>query len=123
MFRNCSKLTTIPTIDTSKVADMSYMFQGCSTLTTIPALDASKATNFRDIFNNCTSLTSIGIYGFTSSINISTTALEHDALVAFLNQAGTACDRSQRITLGSAKLALLSDEEKAIATNKGWQLA
>ena len=123
MFRGCSKLATIPTLDTSKVTDMSYMFQGCSKLTTIPALDASKAINLRDIFNNCTSLTSIGMYGFRYSIDISRTALEHDALVAFLNQAGTAYDSSQKITMGSAKLALLSDEEKAIATNKGWQLA
>ena len=63
------------------------------------------------------------MYGFTRSIDISKTALEHDAIVAFLNQAGTAYNSSQKITMGSAKLALLSDEEKAIATNKGWQLA
>ena len=123
MFRDCSNLTTIPTLDTSKVTDMSYMFQGCSKLTTIPALDASSATNMLGMFSNCKSLASIGMYGFTRSIDISKTALGHDALVAFLNQAGTAYDSSQKITMGSAKLALLSDEEKAIATNKGWQLA
>ena len=75
------------------------------------------------IFNLCTSLTSIGIYGFRYSVNITPTALGHDAIVALLNQAGTAYNSSQKITMGSAKLALLSDEEKAIATNKGWKLA
>ena len=75
------------------------------------------------MFDRCTSLTSIGIEGFTCSINISSTALGHNALVAFLNQAGTAHNSSQKITMGSDKLALLTDEEKAIATNKGWQLA
>ena len=75
------------------------------------------------MFTNCRALTSIGIYGFTRSINITSTALGHDALVAFLNQAGTAYNSSQKITMGSAKLALLSEEEKAIATNKGWTLA
>ena len=74
-------------------------------------------------FNNCTSLTSIGMYGFRYSVKIDSTALEHDAIVAFLNQAGTAYNSSQKITMGSAKLALLTDEEKAIATNKGWTLA
>ena len=123
MFRNCSKLTTIPELDTSKVTDMSYMFDSCSNLTTIPSLDASNVASFSTIFYDCSKLTSIGLHGFKRSINISQTALGHDALVAFLNQAGTAYNSSQKITMGSDKLALLSDEEKAIATNKGWQLA
>lgn len=123
MFASCEALTTIPELDTSKVTDMDSMFYYCSKLTTIPALDASKVTNIGSIFYSCTSLTSIGLYGFTRSINITKTALAHDALVAFLNQAGTAYNSSQKITMGSAKLALLSEEEKAIATNKGWQLA
>lgn len=122
MFSTCINLTTIPALDTSNVTDMREMFSNCSNLTTIPALDASKASVF-DAFYKCTSLTSIGLYGFTSSIDISQTALGHDAIVALLNQAGTAYDGSQKITMGSAKLALLSEEEKAIATNKGWQLA
>ena len=123
LLSNCSELTEIPQLDTSKTTTMSMMFSNCSKLTTIPQLDGSNVTDFYMIFNGCTSLTSIGIYGFTRSIDISKTALGHDALVAFLNQAGTAYNSSQKITMGSAKLALLSDEEKAIATNKGWTLA
>lgn len=121
-FRSCNKLTTIPLLDTSNVTNMGEMFSGCTSLTSIPELNASSANYFSYMFKNCTSLTSIGMYGFTRSIDISETALGHDALVAFLNQAGTAYG-SQTITMGSAKLALLNDEEKAIATNKGWQLA
>ena len=123
MFNNCSNLTSIPQLDTSKVTNMQYMFNNCSNLTSIPQLDASKVVNTGSMFNNCTSLTSIGIYGFTRSIYITSSALGHDALVALLNQAGTAYNSSQKITMGADKLALLSDEEKAIATNKGWQLA
>ena len=123
MFYECSKLTTVPELDTSNVTAMNGMFRYCSKLTTIPQLDASKCINFSDVFVGCSKLTSIGMYGFTRSIDISSTALGHDAIVAFLNQAGAAYDSSQRITMGSAKLALLSDEEKAIATNKGWKLA
>ena len=147
MFRSCSKLTTIPALDTSKVTNMSLMFYECydlteppaldtsnvtnmslmfgycRNLTTIPALDASKVNDMSGIFGYCKKLTSIGMYGFTRSIDISSTALQHDALVAFLNQAGTAYDSSQKITMRADKLALLSDEEKAIATNKGWTLA
>ena len=147
MFHYCSSLTTIPQLDTSKVTDMWAMFSGCSMLTSIPELDTSKVNNMQYFLRNCNMLTSIprldvsnvidfsqafdslykvtsiGLYGFTRSIDISYTALNHDALVAFLNQAGTAANSSQRIIIGSTKLALLSDEEKAIATNKGWTLA
>ena len=124
MFDKCDKLISIPQLDTSNVLYMGGMFNKCRSLTSIPELDASNVTIFNSgTFGECTSLASIGMYGFTRSIDISRTALEHDALVAFLNQAGTAYNSSQKITLGSTKLALLSDEEKAIATNKGWQLA
>ena len=123
MFRDCHELTTIYAFDTSHVTNMSNMFGYCLKLTTIPALDTSKVTSWQDVVYSCPKLQSIGFYGFTRSINISSTALGHDAIVAFLNQAGTAYNSSQKITMGSAKLALLSDEEKAIATNKGWQLA
>ena len=123
MFYKCNWLTTIPRLDTSNVTNMVEMFYGCKNLTSIPRLDTSKVNYMRSMLIDCYKLTSIGIYGFRYSIDISYTALTHDALVAFLNQAGTAYDSSQTITMGSAKLALLSDEEKAIATNKGWQLA
>ena len=123
MFSGCKKLTTIPQLDTSNATNMIEMFSGCTSLTSVPELNASKASSLGYIFKNCTSLSSIGLYGFSYSIDISPTALGHDAIVALLNQAGTAYDSSQKITMGSAKLALLSDEEKAIATNKGWTLA
>ena len=123
MFNNCVNLTSIPRLDTSKVTNMSSMFSYSNHLTSIPELDVSKVESFDYMFYNCTSLTSIGIYGFTRSIDITDTALQHDALVAFLNQAGTPSISNQKITMGRTKLSRLSDEEKAIATNKGWQLA
>ena len=123
MFASCTNLTSVPALDTSNGTIFNRMFQGCTNIISVPALDTSKGTDFTDMFISCNKLTSIGIYGFTRSIVITPTALEHDAIVAFLNQAGTAYNSSQKITMGSAKLALLSDEEKAIATNKGWQLA
>lgn len=123
MFYNCYNLTSIPKLDTSKVIAIAGMFYNCRNLTSIPELDTSKTTDLTNIFYGCSKLTHIGIYGFTHYVDISPTSLEHDALVAFLNQAGTAYNSSQKIKMGSAKLALLSDEEKAIATNKGWTLA
>ena len=123
MFYGCRNLTTIPSLDTSNVIYMKEMFKNCDKLTTIPALDASKIVDMSNTFLGCFKLSSIGLYVFAPATAITQTASRHDALVAFLNQAGTAYNSSQKITMGSAKLALLSDEEKAIATNKGWQLA
>ena len=123
MFSSAVNLKSIPELDTSHVTNMQYMFYRCYALTTIPALNASNVIDMTSMFGYSQNLTSIGLYGFTRTIDISSTALRHDALVAFLNQAGTAYDSNQKIEMGSSKLALLSDEEKAIATNKGWQLA
>ena len=123
MFNECRGLTSVPELDTSHATNMRNMFTNCRALTTIPPLNASQSTDMYGMVSSCANLTSIGLYGFTRSIDISSTALGHDAIVAFLNQAGTAYDSSQKITMGSSKLALLSDEEKAIATNKGWKLA
>lgn len=126
MFDNCTKLISIPNLDTYNVTNMEYMFNRCFKLTSIPQFDASNVKNMYNMFSYCNSLTSIGMYGFICSVDISETALEHDAIVAFLNQAGTPDTSSglvRKITMGSSKLALLSDEEKAIATSKGWTLA
>ena len=122
MFQDCKNLTSIPQLDTSNVTGISSMFNGCSKLTSVPELDARKCTDLIGAFSKCTSLRSIGMYGFTNSIDVHETALEHDAIVALLNQAGVAKASYSTIQIGSAKLALLSDEEKAIATNKGWNL-
>mgnify|MGYP006326195995 CR=1 FL=1 len=122
-YKGTSLDSSLSTIDASDVKTMENMFYYCTNLTSIPQLDTSNVTNMFSMFDYCSKLTSIGVYGFTRSVDISYTALGHDALVAFLNQAGTAYNSSQKIRMGSDKLALLSDEEKAIATNKGWTLA
>ena len=49
------------------------------------------------------------------------TALSHDSLMSNINNLKT--DTTTKIlTLGATNLAKLSDEEIAIATNKGWTL-
>ena len=59
MFYYCNKLTTIPSIDTSKVTTMRYMFNNCSSLTTISSLDTSKVTTMERMFIDCRNLISI----------------------------------------------------------------
>ena len=70
MFQFCSKLTTIPSINTSLVTNMSYMFSQCSSLTTISQIDTSMVTSMSNMFRNCQSLTTIDI----THMNISSTS-------------------------------------------------
>ena len=59
MFYSCSKLPTIPLIDTSSVTTMSYMFSFCHALTSLPALNTSNVKKMESMFSNCINLTTI----------------------------------------------------------------
>ena len=69
MFSYCSNLITISQLDTSNVNTMKQMFSNCSNLTTIPQLDTSKVENMDSMFYNCPKLTTIDIthMNFTST--------------------------------------------------------
>ena len=123
MFRNCYKLTTIPQLDTSNVTSMSYMFYDCRSLTTIPQLDTSNVTNTSGMFKSCESLKYIYMKNIKVGFNISDTALKHDALVELINNGLSTITTTQTLTMGSSKLALLSDSEKQVALDRGWTLA
>ena len=119
-------LTTIPQIDTSNGTNFYRMFQGSKTITTIPQLDVSNGTNLNDMFYQCSELTNFGglLNVKTSYSLISCNKLSYDSLLNVLNGlADLTGGTSQKLTLGSTNLAKLTDEEKAIATNKNWTLA
>lgn len=123
MFYLCSSLTTIPQLDTSKVKIMGDMFYNCPSLTTIPQLDVSSVTDMSNMFYKCNSLKSILMTGMKASFSISaSTQFEESDLVTILNNLATVTS-TKTLTMGSTNLAKLTDEEKAIATNKGWTLA
>lgn len=152
MFYGCFSLISIPQIDTSQVHNMYDAFHGCTSLTTIPQLDLTKCSgwdglnstfynciklqsvpewdvsnvkNMFNIFYGCKSLTNLGGFvGLKIALNLSPcTALTHDSLMNVINKAADVTASPATLTLGSTNLAKLSDEEKAIATNKGWTLA
>ena len=123
MFQNCSSLTTIPQFNTSKVKDMSNMFQNCSSLTTIPQLDVSNVKSSNRMFVGCSSLKSILMTGMKVSFDISSsTKFDESDLVTILNNLATLTSTAS-LKMGTTNLAKLTDDEKAIATNKGWTLA
>lgn len=125
MFYGCSKLISIPLLDTSMVVQMWGIFQGCSSIKIIPALNCSKVTasnNLSNIFNGCSSLEEIHMTGMKVSFDISSsTKFTESALVEILNNLEIV-STTQILTIGTANLAKLTDEEKKIATDKGWSL-
>ena len=124
-FYNCFALTTIPQLDTSNVIMMNYMFYGCHSLTTIPQLDTSKVTNMANAFWECYRLTKISMLNIGANLNIHwCTKMEREALLEVLgNLKDLTGLTSKTLTLGSTLLAKLTDDDKAIATNKNWTLA
>ena len=60
---------------------------------------------------------------FKVSLDLSPcTNLTHDSIMVVINGLQTVTE-TQTLTLGSTNLAKLTDEEKQIATDKGWTLA
>ena len=111
--------------DISKVTNITDMFAKNWTITELDLSfwDISKVTTISGAFNNCTKLVDFKApknIGANMSVS-SSTALSHDSLMSIINNLATVTS-SKTLTLGSTNLAKLTDEEKAIATNKGWIL-
>lgn len=123
MFEYCNNITTIPLLNTSNVINMNYMFSGCNQLISVPALDVSKVTSFYQCFAACINLKSILMTNIGDNLDISASIkFEREDLLTILNNLKTVTE-TKTLTMGSRNLAKLTDEDKAIATNKGWTLA
>lgn len=138
VFQNCSKMITIPQYDTSKATDMQYMFGGCAKMRSVPALDASSATNVNSIFADGTNYRLMHIGGLINLGKQSTLNGTSSGFLSYLpnltkesimNVINNLYDRAaagfsvKTIKMHANHLAALTDEEKAIATNKGWTLS
>ena len=89
----------------------------------MPAGFGQNAINLSGCFTGCTALKTItGNPNFKVSFSLSdSTELTHDSLMVVIN--GLQTVTGQTLTLGTTNLAKLTDEEKKVATDKGWTLA
>lgn len=128
LFQECTKMTRIGNFCTPLVESIRETFVGCEKLTTIERLDWSGATTISgNCFYRCYMLTTIGFEGtINAALNLSyCSRLSYETLIKLLNVLAdrTAEDTVLTLKLGTTNLNKLTDEEKAIATAKGWTLA
>ena len=127
-FRSCSTLTSLslPAGFGQNATSVTWCFAQCVSLVSLvlPTGFAQNATNTVYCFAACVSLTDvIGNPNFKVSIDLSSCEkLTHDSLMVVINGLQTVT-KTQKLTLGSTNLAKLTDDEKKVATDKGWTLA
>ncbi len=121
-------------LNPANVTEYWTTFQNDSTLQEIDKLDftslnTSNTANWVNMFGGCVSLIEINEISniHMSGLNLSKCeSLSHDTLLRFLNAlydyASEGSTDTYILTLGTTNLDKLTDEEKAIATNKGWTL-
>ena len=125
---DCAKLITFPSLDLSKGTNFFGAWARCYDLVTIEKLDLSSGTDFGSAWYKCSNITNLGGFGaIKASISLyNSPNLTVESIMnvitqaADLNELGIA---GKTMTLGSTNLAKLTDEQKAVATNKGWTLA
>lgn len=104
IFLNATKLQSVYNLNLGETSEVQYQPFYCSNLTNITFADGSIINNSTS-FSSCTKLT------VNSILNI---------LNILKDLTGST---SATLTLGAGNLAKLTDEQKAIATNKNWVLA
>lgn len=120
---DCTSLTSFPALDLSSGTNFYDTWNNCSSLTTMGQLDLSAGTDFSGAWSYCSALTNLGGFGaISANIDLSaSTLLTVESIMNVINQAATVTGKT--MTLGSTNLAKLSDEQKSVATLKGWTLA
>lgn len=124
-------VTRIPKISVIGAIGLDRVFRGTKAVT-IDELELKEdGTNtFSNVFQNCTALENIVITGTIGQNGFSVsdcTKLTKDSLLSIISAlkdySANASGTTHTVTLGATNLAKLTDEEKAIATQKGWTLA
>ena len=132
-FRGCTSLTTIPQLDTSNVSAVESMFYGCDALESIPLLDFSNVGHVSSILNpsyldDLVNLTYMGgfknlkvDFDIQKAPNLTVQSLMNviNNLYDFVGNGSTT---TKTLKIGTTNLNKLTDEQKAVATNKGWSL-
>ena len=137
---NCTTLRKVKLLNSIGVTNMSNMFAGCVSLKEVEELQGDKCINLTNILSGCENLETFGgikslgkayltfyVSGYSNySFDLSTCSkLTHDSLMNVINGLYDIASKNvkmQKLILGETNLAKLTENEIAIATNKGWEV-
>ena len=129
-FYGCSALEVIEDVgigESNSIYSFNYTFNGCSKLHTIGKVTVAQTTRYSNTFNGCNALANITFGGTIgqNGLNFQWSPLTHDSIMSIINAlADKTTDTSGTnwvVTLGDS-MSQLTDDEKLIAQNKGWDL-
>jgi hypothetical protein len=126
-----SSVTHVPELSAKKAYSCSGIFNSCTNLVSVRKLICKEDGNqsFYQAFDNCVNLEYIRFEGKIGKDPVlsSCQKLSHDSLMsvlgALMDYSADTSGTSRVCTLGATNLGKLTNEEKAIATEKGWTLA
>lgn len=103
--------------------DLISTFENCTCVEISLTCSGNKIQKFTDTFKGCTVLTALHLETeIVADLNLSTcTRLTQASLVGVIAKLVSGAGKT--LTLGETNLAKLTDEQKAVATAKGWTLA
>lgn len=122
-FQQSSITDTIQPITFQSGANGSNVFLSCTGLVTIQPITVTSDIKFTGWFSNCGKLTNITFTGeIGNDIDFSASPLlSHDSIINIISVLINTTT-TKTLSLGTTNLAKLTDEEKAVATEKGWTL-
>lgn len=120
---NNTRFRSIKLLNTSKVTQVESMCNRCSELESFE-MDVSKASSdyyWGSVFAGCSKLANLKLYGFCSTYNFSgSPLLTKESVLYLFNNAQTVSGK--KITLHADVFAQLTEDEIAIATEKGFSV-
>ena len=131
LFAGCYELKNIIGIEnlgTSKNTNFSSMFSNCRKITSLPEFDCSSNTSSASSSSspvyNCYILRDLGGFkGFNKNLGFSNVySISYESLLNIINGLADGVS-GLTLTLGQELVNQLSDDDIAIATNKGWSVS
>ena len=126
IFQQSQITDTIQTITFQSGATGSNVFLSCTSLVTIQPITVTSDIAFIGWFSNCGKLTNITFTQDSqigNNIDFSASPLLSKESIINIISVLINTTTKKTLSLGAENLAKLTDEEKAVATEKGWTLA
>lgn len=126
MFNAARYVTEIYDMGMSARPAMTNWYYYCYALKKIEKIRVNENTSYRDTFTQCSSLEDVTFEGVIGqNISFAQSPLTRESALSVINHlkdiSGTGTTLT--VTFSSTTKALLTDEDKAIATQKGWTIA